>query len=338
MKINLRILSLLFGALILLSACEEDERIYSDAGPTDATYAVFATGNYTFDFPKLDNNEQPSDGEFAVSVKLFGSPLDVDATVAFEVLDSSTAIVGSHFDFGSTGNTITVPAGSLTGTLAITAYNGFPYDDITGESVNGGMPIDSTLYLYLKTTTTGDISVYDTETVITVTLEEFNFCPWNVEDFTGVYTDVTEYGYYANYTTDIEIIAPEGQTGPNYEFTIKGLWNTGPGTIWGEVWTDGPVDTEVKIEATDKVFPVITIENQYLGITDGEWEYWIASYGSSEIMYCEKLLYLVYSIPYAGNEASLVDIVEIILDYDNKTAKTVVTPYIKYDLLEIYNK
>jgi hypothetical protein len=202
------------------------------------------------------------------------------------------------------------------------------------------MPLDSTLYLYLKLTAGGDVDPYGvTGQVITIELTEFNFCPWNIYQLAGMYSGITEYGYYADYTTDIEITIPAGQAGPVYKMGMRGLWETAPGTIWGEVYTDMVDSIVCSVNATDKVFPVVSITNQYLGTTDDEWEYWIATYKTySQILYCEKAFYLVYCIPYAGDVASLVDIVEVVFDYETKTARTNYTSTFHYDPIQLYKK
>lgn len=323
-NINIKIIfGLLASVFILLASCEEEERPYKYTQPSGVTYALWQNEEVSYEFPKFNNDELPADGLASIDIKLYGPAPETNLSVSFEVLDSSTAIVGEHFDFST--DVITVEAGKLNATLNLEVYNGYPYDELTGESINGGMPLEEELFLYLKLNG-GDIDPYGiTGQVVSVSLYEFNYCPWDVYDLAGIY-DVVETSYWGDqYPSTVEIIVPEGQSGPVYEVNYTTLWKTAPDILWGEVWTDGPVEiVEGEIDATDKAFPEVYIPNQYLGTTDNAWEYWVASWSDwSTVWFCDKEYELWYEIPYQGVMDNYVDVVGIIFDYSKKTAKVV---------------
>ena len=151
MKKYLKYFLVFAGLALMLSSCEEEEKIWT------GFQVGFERATANLMIPKDVTTTQ--DGEFKVS--LIAVPQKNDVTVTFEIdTENSTAIEGTHFTMSS--NSITIPAGESFGVFTVTALN-------SGFTFGGEFKI-----LELKITeSTADVAVNYSTTSITISKEAF---------------------------------------------------------------------------------------------------------------------------------------------------------------------
>lgn len=223
-------------------------------------------------------------------MKLFGSPLTKDVNISLTVLDSSTAVQGEHFDFSATS--LTIPAGEVSGSVDITLYNGYPYDEVTGQSINGGLPLEEELVLYLKIG--GDVSGYYTGNIMTIDIYERDFCAVFVDDLVGTWsgTDVDDYTGSSSVSCIIEKIDEE-------TFVVRAndgvpVFCNATFVSWGEIFQDG-IGNEGDVYFTVDPEGNIKSEQTYWGQTlPGPWDYYSTATGTYTS--CEKELKISFIV------------------------------------------
>jgi len=184
-----------------------------------------------------------------IGVALLGAPQSSDINVTL-VVDASTTITENMYSLSS--STITIPAGSTSGSATLT-------------TVADEMPEDEALNLVLNMDAGGAEATSAFQ--LNYTLKRIKFCPWIVDDMVGTYTG-SDYNGYA------------GSGGDGYSFEIFKVDDTHIevsgflyhlyGTVWGEAVTGGDrVLIQVNPNGT------MEFENQYLCQTDDVWDYYI---------------------------------------------------------------
>lgn len=117
MKRKFKILTLLLGAVIMFSACEEDERTYSDIDPFNSdlkTTALLSQPNQTV---FVDPTKETT--TVIIGVKTWGAILDQELTIPFSVVSSEL----EESWYSIAGNGFTIPAGENQGVLIMTIDN-----------------------------------------------------------------------------------------------------------------------------------------------------------------------------------------------------------------------
>lgn len=151
MKRKFKILTLLLGAIIMFSACEEDERLYSDVDPFNddlKTVTIVSSASTT-----LVIDPESATTVYNIGVKVNGKVPAQDMSI--ELVIDSTNLTADQYDLA--GTSIVIPAGSNRGSIALTLYKDefFP-----GEVFN--------LYYSLGTPSIGDVNELGSSGTITM--------------------------------------------------------------------------------------------------------------------------------------------------------------------------
>lgn len=234
MKRKFKIFTLLLSAIIMFSACEEDERLYDEADIHDTSIATSVQISNIAELWAFS-----LDPEFvgtgytytkSLNVRVLGAVPTTDVNVAFSIIDTlfidndtiiNTAVEGKHYTI-SNSSVITIPAGSNIGTATLTIY---PDSVVLGT--------DETICWEI---TGGDLTL--TELGLASTFTMFRNCPLDLNLFNGTFEMDNEGDIWTSTVKQDPVV---------------------PGRIWVyEVWT-GSDSCYLDIDAEG----VITAEDQF---------------------------------------------------------------------------
>ena len=238
---------------VFLSSCEEQvsnwNAMTNDYDENKTTYYIQflnATASYE---TAIDEAGLPTDIVATVGVALLGAPQSSDVIVTL-VVDPSSTISENMYSLSS--SSITIPAGSTSGSITLT-------------TIADEMPEDEALNLVLNMDAGGAEATSAFQ--LDYTLKRIKFCPWTVDEMVGTYSGSDFNGY-----------AGSGASGYSFEvfklddthIEVAGFLYHLYGTIWGEAVTGGDrVVIQVNANGT------MEMENQYLCQTDDIWDYYI---------------------------------------------------------------
>lgn len=167
MKRKFKILTFLLSAVIMFSACEEDERTYKDIDPNSdlPTTIMVSVSDFIWALP----GDQTGEIEKQIYVKCHGKPVSSDVTIPFTV--DSTTLDPSMYTLSS--NNFVIPAGSLSASVTIT----FDLD---------AMPLDVYYDFYYSLGTPSMYELKDADYSIGQ-FTAYKACPLNLDDFVGTF-------------------------------------------------------------------------------------------------------------------------------------------------------
>ena len=225
MKRNIKLLlSLLFVAVIMFTACEEDERVYKDTDINNSSLATVAQISNIDELWAFSLDPELVGTGYTytkyLSVKVLGAVPTTDANITFSIKASSTAVEGTHYIL-SNSSVITIPAGSNTGFVTVTIYP----DEVglgTAETIDWEI-------------TGGDLTLSDLG--LTSSFSMFRNCPLDLNLFNGTFETYQD-GYLWNTTV---IQDPENARGIILYYCF---WYGGIDSVKLTVDTDGIISAE----------------------------------------------------------------------------------------------
>ena len=209
------ILLLVLGTLVL-SSCDEDlvdnyAAMTNDYDKNNATYYIqYLNASQSFQ-TEIDSDGLPTDIETTIGVALQGAPQASDVTVTLVVAPENTIPADAY---QLSANSITIPAGSTSGSVNLTVLA----DQMTE---------DETVNLILNMDAGGAEAA--TASQLNYALKRIKFCPLeDLEDLAGNWGGFDDWGYPTEVTTRVEdgVFLATG-------FTVG--WMT---DYWGEVILD----------------------------------------------------------------------------------------------------
>lgn len=275
--------SLLFFAAVL-SSCFEDVNeplIYEGED-----MAEFASPSMTLQLLK-----QPAEdvtGE--ITVQLLGEQRSSATTVEVQVVeDQTSALEGVHYDFPD-GTTVTIPANSSFGTLAVNVYH-------------SGFMVEEAVSLTLQLQGNDDIGVNANKATVALTLKKINVCPLTKEDMVGIW-EVTENSFYDGpydpYLIEIHDAPGDSLLITGHGDQSVGLWN------WTLEGQHPDVYALVDLTPGQETFEIIRntswmTHSSYGAVTFAEYN------PPSTLNTCEKEIYTDYVVQVAAGYFDIID-------------------------------
>ena len=281
MKKISKLFTLLFAGMLLLASCEYDksewDALHNNAPDPNATYYIqFKDASKSL---QTGVNEAGGlvDIETTVTVALLGLPQDEAINVNLAV-DPSSTIDASMYTLSS--NSITIPAGSVSGSVTLTTNTEL-------------MPTGEVLELVLNVDA-GENNATN-GTTLNYKLERINFCLLELSDYVGTWTGTDSWDYPTEITTSIDADGDLVMNGISFGWFQD--W-------WGEVIvTNTPVKVDINlitgafsIDPAKQTSPYLT--STYLG--DPQPAYTIGATGKITST-CDQVLEFTYVFYQGGS-------------------------------------
>ena len=259
MKRTFRYLLILVIGGTFLSSCEQPESNWdsmtNDFDKNNPSYYVqFLNSSGSFE-TAVDAQGNPSNIVAPIGVALLGAPQGSDITINL-VKDPSSTIEDKMYTLSS--NSITIAAGSTSGSVTLTA--------IASEMVE-----DETVQLVLNLDAGGKEATSATQ--LSYNLKRIKFCPWAVDDMVGTYTG-TDFNGYSQTTSSGKTFTVAKVDDSHIE--VSGMGAALYADIWAETVTGGD-----KVLMTVNPNGTLSFENQFLCQTDNVWDYYMGPGGGT---------------------------------------------------------
>jgi len=261
MKNIIKIFALFLAAVVVFTACEKQDLIYSGK-----SFVAFKGTSVTV--------VESAVGTFEIVVELAAPIQTAAVTLDYAIDAASTATEGVDFSIVGDSRQLTFAPGTFTDTIRFTVADNLEEDGLknvilmlTGVSgdINLGYPGPKS-----EAGEKADFVAAKKQFTININDDD---CALVAANFTGAPSGLDAAWGASSYGNKTTWTLKTDQGNGVLDFEVDGMFKTIIDEVWGEVVTSGETKAVLRLDNSNPLAPTISIVTPFNFITDGRWGY-----------------------------------------------------------------